>query len=169
MSGEPRHLIPVSTHSPYLSHRRFVAGFLTWTTEWRGQPGGDPRLQLWLLPPQPPDITNHTPAGGETEEVWQLFAQDAGEERMEGVENGEDDKKQNTSKQTENIQGEKDNRFNFWEMWRAQWSVLYDQSYGWSSVLLFTNHLERCNTMNLLFGKSSFLCIVNGVTPFVFQ
>lgn len=71
-------LIHVSTHSPYLSHRCFVgniAGFLTWTTVWRGQPGGDPHLQLLLLPQQPPNFTNHTPAGGEREKVWQLFTQ----------------------------------------------------------------------------------------------
>lgn len=61
-----------------LSHRCFVgntAGFLTWRTVWRGQPGGDPHLQLWLLRQQPPDFTNHTPAGGERENVWQLFTQ----------------------------------------------------------------------------------------------
>lgn len=72
-------LIPVRTHSPYLSHCCFVlsvACFLTWMTEWRGQPGGDPHLPLWLLPQQPPDITNHAPAGGEREKVWQLFTQE---------------------------------------------------------------------------------------------
>lgn len=61
-----------------LSHRCFVgntAGFLTWRTVWRGQPGGDPHLQLWLLRQQPPDFTNHTPAGGERENVWQLVTQ----------------------------------------------------------------------------------------------
>lgn len=77
-----------------LSHRCYVgntAGFLTWTTVWRGQPGGDPHLQLWLLRQQPPDFTNHTPAGGERENVWQLFTQGrrvgrrAGEEIMRFV------------------------------------------------------------------------------------
>lgn len=61
-----------------LSHRCFVGNtshFLTWTTVWRGQPGGDPHLQLWLLHQQPPDFTNHTPAGGERENVWQLSTQ----------------------------------------------------------------------------------------------
>lgn len=83
------------THSPYLSHRRVVgnvAGFLTWTTEWRGQPGGDPHLQLWLLPQQPPDFTNHTPAGGERERErkWQLFTQGGGEDEGEKKRDGED-------------------------------------------------------------------------------
>lgn len=85
-------LIRVSTHSPYLSHRCFVgnvAGFLTWTTVWRGQPGGDPHLQLLLLPQQPPNFTNHTPAGGEREKVWQLFTQGRrgeDEKKKEGME-----------------------------------------------------------------------------------
>lgn len=99
-------LIRVSTHSPYLSHRCFVgnvAGFLTWTTVWRGQPGGDPHLQLLLLPQQPPNFTNHTPAGGEREKVWQLFTQGRrGEDEEKKRRDGEDknkDKKKQTDKQ----------------------------------------------------------------------
>lgn len=78
-------LISAGSRSSYLSHCCFVgnvAGFLTWTRVWRGQPGDDPHLQLWLLPQRPPDITKHTPAAGEREKVWQLLAQVAGEERM---------------------------------------------------------------------------------------
>lgn len=86
VTGEIPCLVPGGTNCPYPSPPRCflvnIAYFLTWTTEWRGQPGGDPHLQLWLLPQQSPDITNHTPAGGETESVWQLLAKGAGEEKM---------------------------------------------------------------------------------------
>lgn len=71
------HTAPISPTAVFVGN---VAGFLTWTTVWRGQPGGDPHLQLWLLRQQPPDFTNHTPAGGEREEVWQLYTQGAGED-----------------------------------------------------------------------------------------
>lgn len=97
-----------------LSHRCFVgntADFLTWTTVWRGQPGDDPHLQLWLLPQQPPDFTNHTPAGGERESVWQLFTQGrrvgAGEETMtffDTKKEGWEDKKEEVGAERQRIQ-----------------------------------------------------------------
>lgn len=150
MSGvreELRCLVPVNTHSRYLSHRCFVgnvAGFLTWTTVWRGQPGGDPHLQLWLLPQQPPDITNHTPAGGEREKVWQLFAQ-GGQERREWEKprrDGEDKTIDKTDRQqthkgretTVSVSGR-------WQEHNDQSCVI--RGYGWSSVLLFTKPFRK--------------------------
>lgn len=88
-----------------------VAGFLTWTTEWRGQPGGDPHLQLWLLPQQPPDFSNHTPAGGGEsvrQEVARQGRQRRGEEwKRRGAEGSGEDKNKDKQTKGEDIRGEK--------------------------------------------------------------
>lgn len=113
-----------------------IAYFLTWTTEWRGQPGGDPHLQLWLLPQQSPDITNHTPAGGETESVWQLLVKGAGEEKM-----GED--KTQTDKQQKK-RGGRETTISVWGRWEEhneQFCML--RGFGAYLFSFSQNHLEK--------------------------
>lgn len=59
-------------------------------------------MQLLLLPQQPPNFTNHTPAGGEREKVWQLFTQGRGgedEKKKEGMERIKTKIKKQTDKQ----------------------------------------------------------------------
>lgn len=157
--NKKRNLIYVSTHSPRLSHRCFVgnvAGFLTWTTVWRGQPGGDPHLQLWLLRQQPPDFTNHTPAGGERENVWQLFTRGRrrgrrGENEIfffkkGGMERIKKDKRKGRET-TVSVLG--------------RWEEQYDQScvirgYGWSSVPLFMKPFSK--SQSIWVDKNDFVC-----------